>query len=363
MTQNYTIFESTEKNNSGIYTFTQLLKNIFDDNNTPYSCVALNSANFRSVPQLDTINIINIGSNSREAAFWLKKNRGSQKNIIFIHDFPVISNYFYSGVLLNSKAFRYFSRFLFKNFPKVAYKKFFSKTDILVATNRMSFEYLKQVRIKNNLDFKILHIDHPIYNPKCFNSTKLINSREIRIGTFGHLNKLKSFSEIPIAVALIKKQRPDIYERLMISIRTEPNDIFGRKDFDLLKERIINLKLQKKIIIGTSLPENTIDDFVKKLDILILPYRESDMMSSSGPVAYAMTYSKPVIGSGFAAKLNKYVYPFDINSPLSLYEAILDAATSSEKWNAYLSMISQIPNQANWEITCNKILNAELLCI
>ena len=156
---------------------------------------------------------------------------------------------------------------------------------------------------------------------------------------------------------------PKIFEKIKVSIRTQPSDSSGHQDFSLLKKNIINLGLNDLFYLGPPVPQGLLEGYVESLDILILPYKDSSMLSASGPVAYGITYDVPVIGSGYLAKSSKYVYPFNVNSATSLANAILDVVTLSEKWRMHIDIAASVSAEVNWKSTCNKILNAELLCI
>lgn len=144
---------------------------------------------------------------------------------------------------------------------------------------------------------KVVVIPHGVeinsFSPKVPNLPKTPNPKVPNALLFGFIAPYKGIDTILDLVPLAQKsQKPLI--NLTIAGGPNPNHLV-KPDMRAYMKMIEHKAAQKKATITGFVPESKIADYFTQADVVLFPYRT--FMSSSGPLALAFSYRKPVLVS------------------------------------------------------------------
>ena len=173
-------------------------------------------------------------------------------------------------------------------------------------------------------------------------------TREPVLGTFGFMLPHKGISELLEAVAILRKEFPEIGLIAQCALHRNPVS----SEFEhVVRKRIAELKLQDCVWLSTDfLPSEEVALLLQLTDLIILPYG-STAESVSGAVRFALGVQRPVIttaGSIFS-DVAAGTLQIESNSPQAIAAAVRSVLTDPSLAEGLSRKAQQWAEATNWE--------------
>jgi glycosyltransferase involved in cell wall biosynthesis len=120
--------------------------------------------------------------------------------------------------------------------------------------------------------------------------------RPLRLGVLGSITRSKGIDILIDALALLKSQE-QLPEQLVLEIAGAPLYRQDQRYFEELKRQLARLGVGERVLFSGFLPDDALPGFFSRIDLLVLPYRETGSGSASGPLMWARSFGVPVVAT------------------------------------------------------------------
>jgi glycosyltransferase involved in cell wall biosynthesis len=193
----------------------------------------------------------------------------------------------------------------------------------------------------------------------------------LRLIFFGYLHPGKGIEDLVAAMALFRKQRPDLANALTLTLAGGSRPLMmlgGRNEYvQQLRRMIEQHALGARVSIAIDLPEAEIPTLIQEHHILVLPYRDSRKISllgrhigSSGALAWAIACGRGALVtdaralSEEVAQGNGAVYPQgDVPSLAKWFARLAAEPRLAEKWAESAAVLAR---ERTWSNTARRFL-------
>lgn len=186
--------------------------------------------------------------------------------------------------------------------------------------------------------------------------------KEIRIGYFGYISRSKG---IDILLQAVKRLKRQINYGSLCCKFIIAGGCLGKNNISYLHELYQYVKhnqLEDIVEFTGFIPNEKIPDFIRQLDVMVLPYRKTNSASASGPMMWARSFGIPVIASRTRNFPELILHGgdgflFEPNDTDALYKQILDLIENPGLLARLGSNARAVSHVTRWEKTANDIIS------
>jgi glycosyltransferase involved in cell wall biosynthesis len=254
----------------------------------------------KQISSLKTITKYNIihfeigGAQNREfyILYFIKKCYPLIKTVVTLHDPPIILSapMKFIGFESMPRIFRGIRKIGDLTIGRYWEKKILGMVDqIIILTEKRTQQMSKRFR-KDILYFPLLNFDKNI-------ETKKYRDKVVKILFFGYLGDKKGIDILIKSFAQLLKSSP-INDDIRLYICGGLSEGVKMIKFqDYLQKLLVDLDVSENVVFTGSISEQERIFYLKDADIMVLPYREQNNFSSSGPLIQGMSHGLPIIAS------------------------------------------------------------------
>jgi glycosyltransferase involved in cell wall biosynthesis len=154
----------------------------------------------------------------------------------------------------------------------------------------------QQLDAVGSLGYNLSVIPHLNYSDMSMELPSRLPGRAVCLGVLGSITRSKGIDILIGALDLCAK-RGMLPTGLMVEIAGEPLYRQDHSYLDELKGQVSRLGLESHVRFTGFIPDGKLADFFSRIDLLVLPYRETGSGSASGPLMWARSFGVPVVAS------------------------------------------------------------------
>jgi glycosyltransferase involved in cell wall biosynthesis len=120
--------------------------------------------------------------------------------------------------------------------------------------------------------------------------------RPLRLGLLGSITRSKGIDILVDALALLKAEA-ELPEQLVVEIAGAALYRQDQRYLEELKRQLARHGIGEEVSFSGYLPDDALPGFFSRIDLLVLPYRETGSGSASGPLMWARSFGIPVVAT------------------------------------------------------------------
>ncbi|GAM08235.1 GDP-mannose-dependent alpha-(1-6)-phosphatidylinositol monomannoside mannosyltransferase [Geobacter sp. OR-1] len=145
-------------------------------------------------------------------------------------------------------------------------------------------------------DHPLLVMQHINYHDSLMEMPARLPNRPVRLGVLGSITKSKGI-DILIAALGHLAQKGLLMDGLLVEIAGVPLFRQDHQYLEELKRQVNCLGLASNVHFAGYIPDDALPGFFERIDLLVLPYRETGSGSASGPLMWARSFGVPAIAA------------------------------------------------------------------
>jgi len=272
--------------------------------------------------------------------FEIKRLNPNLPTIVTIHDppatvvnlFPVFARF---QEITIARALR---KVVNKFFGQFVERRFFNQGHNLVALSKRGQEELLEKLVR--LGCSGIHVSFiPHVNLiDTFDEVVRLSTpeRKLHIGYLGFISHAKGVDLLLGSLAVLKQTAPDLLDTFHLTIAGGTVRNSDKTYLSSLQQFVREHALEEQVSFSGYLQDDDIPDFIRSLDLMVLPYRESGSGAASGPLMWARALGIPVLASD-ARNFAEVIKP---GTDGLLFEAELGCSAIVEQLKSYICNIS-----------------------